>query len=75
MNMVYERLVENDSDLHDHSDKFQKLERNRPIFGNPILLTLLDIVLLTTFAHQMLIVLWRVYYKRQLECNSSMNCT
>jgi hypothetical protein len=56
MNLDYERVAENDSDLHDYNDKFEENEVHRPFVGNSrsgtwsILLTLLNIALFTVSA-------------------------
>jgi len=56
MNTDYERVTENDSDLHNYSDKLEENEDHRPFVDNPRpgkwgrLLTLLNIVLFTISA-------------------------
>jgi hypothetical protein len=71
MNIDYERVAEDDSDLHDCSDKFEENKGHRPFVGNSrsgkwvILLTLLNIVLFTISA-----TVWGIAFTDRLLTNS-----
>lgn len=71
MGIDYERVADDDSDLHDYSDKFKENEGHRPFVGDPrsekwgILLTLLNIVLFTISA-----TVWGIAFTDRLLTNS-----
>ena len=71
MSTDYERVAENDSNLHDYSDKFEENEGHKLFVGNPrsgewgILLTMLNIVLLTISA-----TVWGIAFTDRLPTNS-----
>jgi hypothetical protein len=71
MNIEYERVAENDSNLHDYSDKFEENEGHRPFVGNRrfgkwgILLTLFNIVMFTIST-----TVWVITFTNRLPTNS-----